>query len=62
MILIKKQGKICRIVIFYHKIKEYFISDDINNNKLCSLYGVLDGHGGNDVAEHCKISLPKVNL
>ena len=40
--------------------KEHFYEDDILNDGSSGLFGVLDGHGGIDVVEHVKNSIPKV--
>ncbi len=38
---------------------DYFIAQDILPNINCSLFGVLDGHGGSDTVKHVSAALPK---
>jgi serine/threonine protein phosphatase PrpC len=40
--------------------KGYFAIDDFFKNSSMGIYGVLDGHGGEDVVDYCRESMPKV--
>jgi len=38
---------------------DFFIAQDVVPDISCSLFAVLDGHGGSDTVKHVSSSLPK---
>jgi serine/threonine protein phosphatase PrpC len=50
------QWKIVIISIFRHLA--YFARDRLNGDPNCGIFGVFDGHGGRQVADHCAERVP----
>ena len=44
---------------FHQNIIAYFAKDRVNGDGNCGIFGVFDGHGGRQVADHCAERVPE---